>query len=95
MSSPGTRKRSIGEELFLVHLRRQLSDDDGHTILLKNRIRSVGEELYEIHLKRARGMEPDDEDIMPKPDIQSSKGHILRLRSRDVPPQSKAAKSTA
>jgi hypothetical protein len=94
MSSPGTQKRSIGEELFLVHLSRQRSDEDGDTILLRNRARSVGEELYEIHLKRARGMEPDDDDTMPKPEIPF-KGHVLRLRSRDVPPRCKNVTSTA
>mmetsp|Transcript_33592 Transcript_33592/g.49364 ORF Transcript_33592/g.49364 Transcript_33592/m.49364 type:complete len:118 (-) Transcript_33592:252-605(-) len=62
---------SIGEELFLVHLRRAShmhddSDDDDDIERIfperhhrKKRSKSIGEELFEVHLKRSVGCEPD------------------------------------
>ena len=87
MASP-TNQRTIGEELFLVHLHRQLQEgDDDMTPRIRSR--SVGEELYEIHLKRAQGMEPDTDLPIAPPPTQVS-GHVLQLRSRNVPPKAKS-----
>ena len=86
MASP-TNQRTVGEELFLVHLHRQLQEEDD-TIIPRIRSRSVGEELYEIHLKRAQGIEPETDLSITPPPTQVS-GHVLQLRSRNVPPKTK------
>ena len=62
---------TIGEELFLVHLRRcegksQLEDRDLPPELVEGRKRradSIGEELWQVHLKRSRGVDVDDVDV--------------------------------
>ena len=53
-----SEKRTIGEELYLIHLKRQSEREeeyDGDEIPRK-RSRSIGEELYEIHLRRSQGL---------------------------------------
>ena len=56
-------RRSVGEELYLVHLRREQgrerSEDDFDCATPRKRAHSVGEELWDIHLKRSRGLDPD------------------------------------
>lgn len=60
--------QTLGEELFLVHLRRQRnridSDDDGWNEEEKTperkRSKSIGEELFEVHLTRSKGLLPQD-----------------------------------
>ena len=57
----------MGEELYLVHLRRkdsphhvhdpEDSEDDQDYPHARKRSRSVGEELYQVHLKRSEGLE--------------------------------------
>ena len=68
MSAPSSpSKRTAGEELFLVHLRRTNSphhdhaeDEDDHDYEIpRKRSRSIGEELFLTHLKRSEGLEPD------------------------------------
>lgn len=61
---------TVGEELFLVHLRRCRDEEDDHDHEEGPRKRSastIGEELWEIHLKRSRGMEGsldrDEDDV--------------------------------
>ena len=65
-------KATAGEELFLVHLKRQEQcedDEEDHdypTPRLRKPKHSIGEELFSIHQKRLRGLEPDydlDKDI--------------------------------
>ena len=65
---------TIGEELFLVHLRRiegQAADEEQRDIppeLREARKRSaslIGEELWQVHLKRSRG--DDDLDVPSSP----------------------------
>jgi len=51
-----TGKKSTGEELYLVHLKRQgkkSSDEDDRDRPPRKRSCSIGEELYSIHLKRS------------------------------------------
>lgn len=55
-------KKTIGEELFEVYLRRRTPEDsdlDDHE--KRVRTKSVGEELYEIHLRRSKGIDIDKE----------------------------------
>ena len=68
MSAPTSpSKQTVGEELFLIHLRRTNSphhdhaeDEDDHDYEIpRKRSRSVGEELFLTHLKRSEGLEPD------------------------------------
>lgn len=57
-----------GEELFLVHLRRQRPEDDSSPVVgtpERKRSKSIGEELFEVHLARSKGVQ-DDMDIDPK-----------------------------
>ena len=95
-------KRSLGEELFLVHLHRQTPEDayaDRDDPVLegqRKRSRSVGEELYEVFLRRSEGTEPDYDlpattsDAKKKATKPKKKtvgpAHVLHLRNRDVPP---------
>lgn len=57
-------KRTVGEELFLVHIARHKgeapSEDDYDRVRgPRERSRSIGEELWGVHLRRSIGMEPD------------------------------------
>lgn len=69
---------TVGEELFLVHLRRaegQAAAEDEHSSSSdtpppleleegrKRRASSIGDELWQVHLKRSRGEE--DHDLAP------------------------------
>ncbi|KAL3916692.1 MAG: hypothetical protein SGILL_005061 [Bacillariaceae sp.] len=65
-------KPTVGEELFLVHLKRcreeeleQQQRDCGIIPPARKRSNStVGEELWEIHLRRSQGLnEEDDRDV--------------------------------
>lgn len=60
------QKRTVGDELYLVHLNRQKhpfeneeEDDHDYEVPPRKRSRSVGEELWDIYLKRSEGIEPD------------------------------------
>jgi hypothetical protein len=56
-------KKTIGEELFEVYLRRRTSEDsdlEGHHER-RVRTKSVGEELFEVHLRRSKGINPDND----------------------------------
>jgi len=68
-----TKKKTIGEELFLIHLKQESSKEENEKsldeALPRKRSRSIGDELYEIHLKRSQGLPPDydikkDEDVV-------------------------------
>jgi hypothetical protein len=96
-------KRTLGEELFLVHLHRQTAEDavaDKDGIPVRKRSKSIGEELFEVHLKRSEGVEPDydipKEQETKKPVARKTKkktessAHVIHLRTRDVPPLSTA-----
>jgi hypothetical protein len=89
--------RTVGEELFLVHLSREdpeeaVMDKDG--VPNRKRSKSIGEELFDVHLKRCAGVEPDY-DLPQKKEAKkttkkikhaSSVAHVIHLRNRDVPP---------
>mmetsp|Transcript_7163 Transcript_7163/g.11329 ORF Transcript_7163/g.11329 Transcript_7163/m.11329 type:complete len:124 (-) Transcript_7163:915-1286(-) len=63
-------KPTVGEELFLVHLKRCRDEEEDHDHITLGRTATprkrtaftVGEELWEIHVKRSRGMEEEEED---------------------------------
>ena len=96
-------KRTPGEELYLVHLRRLREEEDDHDHLpRKRRSSSVGEELWEIHKRRSQGMEGDsdrdtDESVLldkredPKKFVAASGKKKCRynLRSKDAPDREK------
>lgn len=66
-NSSKAKAETVGEELYLVHLRRHEGeeprpedfDHSGDSTPTKKRSSSAGEELWNVHLKRSRGMEPD------------------------------------
>lgn len=72
MTSPASPTKStttVGEELFLVHLRRtqgqaQTEDRDLppelEEVRKRTRANSIGEELWQVHLKRSRGYDEDE-----------------------------------
>jgi hypothetical protein len=78
---------SLGEELFLVHLKRTTApdphpedaEDDHDYVKPRKPKKSIGEELFEVHLKRSKGLEPDydvdakESDAKPAPDEAESK----------------------
>jgi nucleotidyltransferase/DNA polymerase involved in DNA repair len=100
MSSPSTKKRTIGEELWEVHLHRVGVDDtvdDDLENLEKHPKRSLGEELWQVHLRRSQGIEPDyDQDTnqaQPTDGNDSKKAetceeNVMQLRNRTVSIQS-------
>ena len=94
---------TIGEELYLVHLRRragtETAEEDFDRVKPRKREHDVGEELWEVHLKRSRGREEegDGEDAgykktKPTHNAVSSppRQSKYNLRSKDV-----AKKNTA
>jgi hypothetical protein len=95
MSAPSSpSKRTAGEELFLVHLRRTNSphhdhaeDEDDHDYEIpRKRSRSIGEELFLAHLKRSEGLEPDyDTD----PEVNAS--NASDAKGKDAAAEKKAA----
>jgi hypothetical protein len=89
---------SIGEELYLVHLRRHKGEEpreeDYDHEAPRKRQHDIGEELWEVHVKRSRGVEPDpdregeDEQKKPEEPTTPRKGSFAcryNLRSRDSP----------
>lgn len=62
------RANSLGEELFLIHLKRTTLtqdanpedvEDDHDYEKPRHPKKSIGEELFEVYLKRSKGLEPD------------------------------------
>jgi hypothetical protein len=51
------QKTTVGEELYLVHLRRSAGESRNGSP--RKRSHSVGEELWEVHIKRSRGSKLD------------------------------------
>lgn len=97
MSAPTSpSKRTAGEELFLVHLRRTNSphhdhaeDEDDHDTkfheIPRKRSRSIGEELFLTHLKRSEGLDPDyDTD----PEVDAS--NASDVKGKDAAAEKKA-----
>jgi hypothetical protein len=90
--------RTIGEQLYLVHLNRfnkleRNADDFDHEETTKEprgRSFSAGEELWQVHLRRSAGLEPDDdkeEDAIAKRarvGTPESKTHKKRKSTRVI-----------
>jgi len=55
------KKKTAGEELWLIHLKRfQPTSEDFDMILPKRkRSKSIGQELFEVHLTRCQGCDSD------------------------------------
>ena len=78
-SSDCKKAQSLGEELFLVHLRRDARTErqgDDYDYGNPRKHGRIGEELWEIHLKRSRGISQKEEDHDSKEDLDgvSNKG---------------------
>ena len=79
-------KKSVGEELFLVHLSRQTKsvnspdDLDLGVSTKRDRDTTVGEELWRVHCQRAGGRIDDDYEG----DEVNNNEKVLHLRNRDV-----------
>ena len=71
-------KKTIGEELFLVYLKRRLPEEEEEDLDVEPhrrvRSRSIGQELYDVHLKRSEGMGEDYSNDFPIP--TSPKSHV-------------------
>jgi hypothetical protein len=96
-SSSKAKPETVGEELYLVHLRRhegeepRVEDFDFENPPRK-RSYSTGEELWNVHVKRSRGLEPDIDckkpegssghDELPKEDTKPCR-YNLRTRRRE------------
>ena len=86
------KPQTIGEELYLVHLRRHAGEepkeedyDHEHP---RKRMHDIGEELWEVHLKRSRGLEPDfdmEGEKTEEATQEQTKERFYNLRSRDSP----------
>ena len=79
------KPQSVGEELYLVHLKRHAreepdEDDYDHEVPRK-RTHSAGEELWEVHLRRSQG---EFEDKDEKQAETSSKGKT-RTSNKKLP----------
>jgi len=62
-----TGKKSTGEELYLVHLKRlgeSSDDEDDRDHPPRKRSCSIGEELYSIHLKRSKCFNSENETVL-------------------------------
>jgi hypothetical protein len=64
-----TKPKSLGEELYLVHLQRVAGvtpeEEDFDTLTPRKRAHSLGEELWDVHLKRSHGLEGDRDEEIP------------------------------
>ena len=81
-SNTCSKAETVGEELYLVHLRRHEGEeprpeDFDFENLPKKRSSSVGEELWNVHMKRSKGIDPDPDCETPEqgiaPDVKPSK----------------------
>jgi hypothetical protein len=91
------RANSLGEELFLIHLKRTTMtqyanpedvEDDHDYEKPRHTKKSIGEELFEVHLKRSKGLEPDYDidakssvDVAVESKIEESKKCRYNLRN--------------
>ena len=103
MTPPSQRLRanSLGEELFLIHLRRTTApdphpedaEDDHDYDKPRKPKKTIGEELFEVHLKRSKGVElncdinPDakNSDAKPEAESKSERNARYNLRTRNPP----------
>eukprot|EP01083_Nonionella_stella_P105901 304911_1 len=62
-TNSNNRKRTVGEELYLVYLKRSQGqeDEDEEQVepIRRRRKISIGEELYSVHLRRSQGLALD------------------------------------
>jgi hypothetical protein len=86
---------SAGEELFLVHLRRQRSEDNYSSLVVEHRKRSksIGEELFEVHLARSKGLQDDTDAHLS----QTKQEDAINIKQDEVkvPPKKNKSRGTA
>ena len=92
MSEAADDKRTVGEELFLVHLSRYNAtgpsgedfDHEEKEPEPRERSMSVGEELWRVHCKRNQGVESEEdksEDEVPAKKAKVTKGTPPRKKT--------------
>lgn len=80
-TNDNNRKRTVGEELYLVYLKRsqgqeEEEEEEVEPIRRRRKI-SIGEELYSVHLKRSQGLPLDlDRSELPHDAEQSNHQNI-------------------
>jgi hypothetical protein len=100
IGSSKAKTKTVGEELYLVHLRRHEGEeprpeDFDFENPPKKRSYSAGEELWNVHMKRVRGLEPDVDCEKPEgtaahdePPKEDTKPCRYNLRTRRREPKS-------
>jgi len=90
MSEAADEKRTLGEELFRVHLSRYSAagpsegdyDREEKEPEPRERTMSVGEELWRVHCKRIQGVESEeDETEVPAKKTKVTKGSPRRKKA--------------
>lgn len=88
------KAETVGEELYLIHLRRSAgisNEDDTELQPGRKRAHSVGEELYLVHLRRSAGLDMENDHYENEknnkrmPVVVPTKPCRYNLRSRDSP----------
>jgi len=73
------RKSTVGEELYLVYLKRSQGQEDEEQVepIRRRRKISIGEELYSVHLRRSQGLALDlDTSELPHDADQNNQQNI-------------------
>eukprot|EP01083_Nonionella_stella_P017809 49892_1 len=83
------KRKTIGEELWLVHLKRYQASPEDFDIVSprRKRSKSIGEELYEVHLKRCHGLDLGcdyDSDCNGIDNYQSKKEDHVKVVGHDT-----------
>ncbi len=89
---PEEKPETVGEELYLVHLRRHEGEEprpedfDMESLTTKKRSYSIGEELWKVHVKRSRGVdckeEENDAQETPKEEIKHCRYNLRTRRNQ-------------
>ena len=85
--APSKEKRSVGEELFLVHLNRykeKRAEDFDHDPKPPRKVdMTVGEELWRVHCKRQRGIEEESDSSDSDYDPNEKLSLKRRMKMKD------------
>ena len=73
-------KKTVGEELWLIHLKRHTPTLEDYDVPKRKRAKSIGQELYQIHLKRSQGVSFDS-DTMVRYDHDTKSGQASKRDS--------------
>jgi hypothetical protein len=90
LSVHNSKRRTIGEELFLVYLKRRSpadEEEDEEPPTERRRKMSIGEELFNIHLKRScHNHNESDIDDAPKPLVPETKEELCENKPTENRP---------